>query len=431
MSNESKIVDLPSEAAPGAPYFTPKQEPRAGTAQDPQPDGKPLPLLFTPLKIRGMELHNRITLAPLCQYSAQDGFPTAWHMAHLGGIIKRGPGLSYTEATAVEPRGRISPEDTGIWSDEHVAAWKEIVTFAHSQNQKIGIQLAHAGRKAATVAPFINFGMAATKAVGGWPDDVVGPTSERFSDTFHTPRELTVPEIKGLVQAFKDAAVRGLKAGFDTMQIHNAHGYLLDSFISPHSNKRTDEYGGSFENRIRFTLEVVDAVREVIPEDMPLSLRISATDWLEESLPDEPSWRIEDTIKFAHILAEHGIDSIDISSGGNSPHQKIGIFGSHTQTLLAKKVKESFDAANQQVRGGGKALVSAVGSINTGTVAEQCLQDGRCDFVTVGRHFQKNPGAVWQFAEELDVTIYVAKQIGWGYGGRGTHVTRKVPGSKI
>ncbi|KAL0564099.1 NADH-dependent flavin oxidoreductase, partial [Marasmius crinis-equi] len=287
MSNESKIIDLPSEAAPGVPYFTPKQEPRAGTAQDPQPDGKPLPLLFTPLKIRGMELHNRITLAPLCQYSAQDGFPTAWHMAHrtfdifpasnldsilteespVGGIIKRGPGLSYTEASAVEPGGRVSPEDTGIWSDEHIAPWKEIVTFAHSQNQKIGIQLAHAGRKAATVAPFINFGMAATKAVGGWPDDVVGPTSERFSDTFHTPRELTVPEIKGLVQAFKDAAVRGLKAGFDTMQIHNAHGYLLHSFISPYSNKRTDEYGGSFENRIRLTLEVVDAVREVIPED--------------------------------------------------------------------------------------------------------------------------------------------------------------------
>ncbi|KAF9268088.1 FMN-linked oxidoreductase [Marasmius fiardii PR-910] len=424
MSNP-KIVDKPSDPAPGIPYFTPKQEPPAGTPQDPQPDGKPLPLLFTPLKIRGLELHNRITVAPLCQYSAQDGHPTSWHMAHLGGIIKRGPGLSYVEATAVEPRGRITPEDAGIWSDDHIESWRQIVTFAHSQNQKIGIQLAHAGRKASTVAPFIDFGMAATKAVHGWPDDVVGPTSEPFSDTFPAPRALTIPEIKEIVQAFKDAAVRALKAGFDTIQIHNAHGYLLQSFVSPYSNKRSDEYGGSFENRIRLTLEVVDAVREVIPSDMPLFLRISATDWLEESLPDEPSWRIEDTVKLAHILADHGVDAIDISSGGNSRFQKIGTFGTHVQTHLAQKVKESFTASNQQVRGGGKALVSAVGSINTGTIAEQCLQEGRCDFVSVGRHFQKNPGAVWQFAEDLDIGIYVAKQIGWGFGGRGTHTTRK------
>ncbi|KAK1230109.1 NADH-dependent flavin oxidoreductase [Marasmius sp. AFHP31] len=431
MTNQSKIVDLPSEAAPGVPYFTPKQEPRSGTAQDPQPDGKPIPLLFTPLKIRGLELQNRITLAPLCQYSAQDGHPTSWHMAHLGGILKRGPALTYVEATAVQARGRITPEDAGIWSDDHIASWKEITTFAHSQNQRIGIQLAHAGRKASTVAPFINFSMIATKAVKGWPDDVVGPSSEPFSDTFPTPHALTIPEIKEIVQAFKDGAIRAIKAGFDTIQIHNAHGYLLQSFVSPHSNKRTDEYGGSFENRIRLSLEVVDAVREVIPADMPLFLRISATDWLEESLPNEPSWRNEDTIKFAHILADHGVDGIDISSGGNSTQQKIGTFGTHVQSLLAQKVKESFDAVNQQVRGGGKALISAVGSINTGTFAEQCLQEKRCDFVSVGRHFQKNPGAVWQFAEDLDISIYVAKQIGWGFGGRGTHVTRKTRDSKI
>ncbi|KAK1217805.1 NADH-dependent flavin oxidoreductase [Marasmius sp. AFHP31] len=424
-----KIVDMPNVPAPGIPYFSPKQDPPSGTAVEPQPNGKPIPLTFKPLKIRDLEMQNRITVAPLCQYSAENGHITPWHMAHIGGIVSRGPALTFVEATAVEARGRITPEDAGIWSDEHIESWKQLTTFAHSQNQKIGIQLAHAGRKASCVAPFIDFGMAATTAVGGWPDNVVGPSSEPWASTYCSPRELTVPEIKGIVQAFKDGAVRAIKAGFDTIQIHNAHGYLLHSFVSPYSNKRTDEYGGSFENRTRLTLEIVDAVRSVMPEGMPLFLRISGTDWLEEVFPDQPSWTIDDTVKFAHILADHGVDAIDISSGGNSEHQRVAFFGTTkinmAQSILAQKVKQSFDAKNQQTRGGGKTLVSAVGSINTGEVAEMCLKEGRCDFVSVGRHFQKNPAAVWQFAEDLDISIYVAKQIGWGFGGRGTSTTRR------
>ncbi|EEB91873.1 hypothetical protein MPER_09702, partial [Moniliophthora perniciosa FA553] len=188
------------------------------------------------------------------------------------------------------------------------------------------------------------------------------------------------------------------------------------------------EYGGSFENRIRLSVEIVDAVREVIPVDMPLFLRVSATDFLEESLPDTPSWRVEDTIRFAHIVAEHGVDAIDISSGGNSQHQKLGTFGSSVQHLFAEQVHSSFAAKNQLVGGkggGARALVSAVGSINTGHIAEEVLQSSKADFVTVGRHFQKNPGAVWQFAEDLDVTIYLAKQIGWGFGGRGQRTSKR------
>ncbi|KAK7021804.1 NADH-dependent flavin oxidoreductase [Paramarasmius palmivorus] len=412
--SSSKIVDLPNTPAPGIPYFSPYQDPPSGTAI--QEEGKELPLTFRPFKV-----------APLCQYSAQDGHPTPWHMAHIGGIVQRGPGLTFVEAvrtitqlvskhvlmsyphqTAVEARGRITPEDAGIWSDDHIKSWKEVTTYAHSQNQKIGIQLAHAGRKASCVAPFIHFGMQATAAVGGWPDNVVGPGDEPWADTYPTPRALTTEEVKGIVQAFKDAAIRAVKAGFDVIQIHNAHGYLLHSFVSPYTNKRTDQYGGSFENRTRLTVEIIDAVREVIPADMPLFLRISATDFLEETLPDTPSWRIEDTIQFAHLVASHGVDAIDISSGGNSQYQKIGTFGSNVQHLFAEQVRASFTAKNQLVKGTGeRALVSAVGSINTGTIAEDVLKSGKADFVSVGRHFQKNPGAVWQFAEDLDVEIYL------------------------
>lgn len=191
----------------------------------------------------------------------------------MGGIITRGPGLSFVEATAVLPEGRITPEDVGIWSDAHIAPWKKIVDFAHSQNQKIAIQLAHAGRKASTLAPWLHFGKKAGKEAGGWPGEIVGPSEEAWDHRHFGPTPLTKEGIQEIVKAFVDGAKRALKAGFDVIEIHNAHGYLLGQFLSPAINKRTDEYGGSFENRIRFTLEVVDAVRAVIPPSMPLFLR--------------------------------------------------------------------------------------------------------------------------------------------------------------
>ncbi|THH32909.1 hypothetical protein EUX98_g1240 [Antrodiella citrinella] len=400
--------------APNVSYFTPAQFPASGTASYPQAkteggEEKPVPKLFQPVKIRGVEFHNRIWLSPLCQYSAEDGLLTDWHLAHMGGIITRGPGLSFVEATAVLPEGRITPEDAGLWSDAHIAPWRRIVDFAHSQNQKIGIQLAHAGRKASAVAPWLDSGLVASKAAGGWPDNVRGPTDVPFAPTYATPVPLSVADIKDVVGAFAQAAKRALKAGFDVIEIHNAHGYLLNSFISPATNTRTDQYGGSFENRIRFTLEVVDAIRAVIPPSMPFFVRVSATDWLEASLPDEPSWKSEDTVKLAEILIEHGVDVLDVSTGGNHASQKI-IGGPAYQAPFAEAVKNAV---------GDRLFVTAVGSLTDGHIAQSVLDKGQADAVMVGRQFQKNPGTVWAFAEDLGVTVTVAHQIEWPVLGRG------------
>jgi len=407
--------------APNTPYFTPAQVPPSGTALNPQPDGNPIPKLFQPIRIRGVEFHNRIFLSPLCQYSADDGKLTAWHQAHLGGIFTRGPGLSIIEATAVTPEGRITPEDAGIWSDAHVEPLRTIVEFAHSQGQKIGIQIGHAGRKASTVAPWLG-GSIASEAAGGWPENVWAPSAIPFHPDYPHPKALTKEGIAGLVKAFVDAARRALQAGIDVIELHNAHGYLLHEFVSPVSNTRTDEYGGSFENRIRFTLEVIDAVRAVIPKEMPLFLRISATDWLEETLPDQPSWRIEDTVKFAGIIAEHGVDLIDVSTGGNHPAQSVKIGPlAHVDAAYQAPFAEAVKKAH-----GDKILVAAVGGIKTGTIASAVLDKEQADVVIVGRQFQKDPASVWTFAEELGVDIKVAHQIEWGFKARAKKIKAKV-----
>ncbi|OSD04957.1 FMN-linked oxidoreductase [Trametes coccinea BRFM310] len=401
--------------APNTSYFTPAQYPPAGTAMDPQPNGKPIPTLFKPLKIRGVEFQNRIWLSPLCQYSSENGVVQEWQHAHLGGIFTRGPGLTLVEATAVLPEGRITPECAGIWNDEQAAAWAKIVEFAHSQGQKIGIQLAHAGRKASTLAPFVNMGRVADEAAGGWPDDVWGPSEVPFNEQFPKPKALTRDGIKRIVKGFVDAAKRAVRAGFDVIEIHGAHGYLISSFLSPTSNKRTDEYGGSFENRIRLAVEVVDAVRAVIPPTMPLFFRVSASEWLEEVFPDQPSWRSEDTVRLAGVLAEHGVDLLDVSSSGNNPAQKIKT-GPAYQAHFAEAVKRAH---------GDKILVSAVGSINDGQLAQSVLDKGQADVIFVGRMFQKNPGLVWKFADDLGVEIHVAGQIAWGFRGRAKAVANK------
>ncbi|TDL22724.1 FMN-linked oxidoreductase [Rickenella mellea] len=413
-------------AAANTSYYTPAQNPPAGTGLDPQPDGRPIPKLFQPIRIRGVEFQNRIFLSPLCQYSADNGSLTPWHMAHLGGIFTRGPGLTVVEATAVLPQGRITPQDAGLWSDEQIPALRQITEFAHSQNQKIAIQIAHAGRKASTVAPWLSASAIATVDIGGWPNDVWAPSAIPFSDTFPQPKALTRDGIKAVVQAFADTAKRAVKAGVDVIEIHHAHGYLLHEFISPVSNKRTDEYGGNFENRTRLTLEVVDAVRAVIPNDMPLFLRISASDWLEESMPNEPSWRIEDTVKLAGILADHGVDLLDVSSGANHPKQKIKV-----GPIAAEQAYQAhFSAAVTKVHG-DKILVGAVGGIKTGSVAEDVLDRGMADVIFVGRQFQRDPGTVWTFAEELGVHIKVAHQIEWGFKGRGPSAVKPKTANKL
>ncbi|KAI9738771.1 MAG: hypothetical protein M1834_008278 [Cirrosporium novae-zelandiae] len=404
-------ADIVNRAAEGVSYFTPAQDPPSGTAFDPQVDGSHPPKLFQPLKIRGLTLQNRIFLSPLCQYSSQNGHVTDWQLTHLGGIIQRGPGLAIVEATAVQPRGRITPEDAGLWQDSQIAPWKRVTEFVHSQNQHIAVQLAHAGRKASTVAPWLSLGDVATKNVGGWPDDCIAPSAIPYNERHAIPRAMTIEEIEQFKSDFVSATKRAIQAGFDAIEIHSAHGYLFHEFLSPVVNHRTDKYGGSFENRTRLLLEVTELVRKTIPDTMPLLVRVSATDWLEEEPSVSESWTVDQTIQLAVLLAERGVDFLDVSSGGNHPLQHIK-GGNAYQYPFAKSVKAKV---------GSKLLVGTVGSIRDGKTANNCLEDeGGVDAVLVGRWFQKNPGTVWQFAEDLGVEIHVANQIRWGFGGRGS-----------
>ena len=259
----------------------------------------------------------------MCQYSAEDGHFTPWHMQHLGSIVSRGPGISFTEATTVQRVGLITPQDSGLWKDSQIGPLAQVVDFAHSQSQKIGIQLSHAGRKASTVAPWISGRNTSSKVVGGWPDEVVGPSELAYSDTFPDAKALSLDEIARLKEDWAAAVKRALKAGFDAIEVHSAHGYLLHEFLSPDTNKRTDEYGGSLENRIRLTREICELTRSLIPEGMPLFCRVSASDWTSEEL-GEGSWRIEDTVELAKRLVGT-VDVMDVSSGGLSRQQKIGV----------------------------------------------------------------------------------------------------------
>ncbi|KAI0398447.1 NADPH dehydrogenase [Xylariaceae sp. FL0594] len=415
-------MSLENKAAPGAPFYTPVQDPPAGTALDPAN----APTLYQPLKIRGMTLQNRWAVAPMCQYSADDGHLTDWHFAHLSQFILRGTALTIVEATAVLPNGRISPEDSGLWKDSQIAPLKRIVDFAHSQGQKVGIQLGHAGRKASTIAPWLRADVpssVASKEHGGWEDSVWAPSPLRFSEGYANPKEMTKDDIKELLQAWKDASRRAVEAGVDTIEIHAAHGYLLTSFLSPLSNKRTDEYGGSFENRTRLLFETIAAVREVIPESMPLFVRISATEWMEHA--GEPSWTVEDSIRLAKLLPAAGVDLLDVSSGGNNPNQKIDIHP-YYQVDQAGKVREALRKA------GIDLLIGAVGLITEAEMARSIVQEDksaaatvtgaaahdaeevaqevsgpvtRADLVLVARQFLREPEFVLRAAHQLGVEV--------------------------
>lgn len=341
----------------------------------------------------------------MCQYSADNGHMTPWHVAHYGGIAMRGPGMIIIEATGVVPEGRITPFCTGLWTDSQIAPMKQVVEFAHSQGQKIGVQLGHAGRKASTVPPWMG-GATATNAVGGWVENVKGPSAIPFAEGDIVPIEVTKSDIQEIKDAWAAAVRRALAAGVDFIEIHNAHGYLLSSFLSASSNKRTDEYGGSFENRIRLPLEIAQITRDTAGPNMPVFLRVSATDWLEASLPEEKGWKLEDTVEFARALARQGaIDLIDISSGGVHASQKVK-GGPAFQVPFAAAVKKAV---------GDKLLVSAVGSITSGVQAEKILNEDGVDLILVGRLFQRDNGLAWAFAKDLDVEIAMAGQIRWGF----------------
>ncbi|KAI0888959.1 FMN-linked oxidoreductase [Annulohypoxylon maeteangense] len=403
-STEKHLIN---HGAPNVPFFTPIQDPPAGSPWDVQPEGS----LFSPLKINETVLHNRIIVSPMCQYSAKDGYMTMWHHVHLGSFAARGPGLILTEATAVSPEGRISPQDLGLWEDGQIEPLQKIVEFAHCQGVKIGVQLAHAGRKASTVAPWVDRKAAAREHSEGWPDDVIAPSPEAYSAQTLVPREATKEDIEKFKKDWVAAIRRALKAGVDTIEVHGAHGYLLNEFLSPSSNKRTDEYGGSFENRIRLYLEAVDLLKAEVPSGFPILARVPATDYLEHD-PDTPQWTLSDAIELSKILVARGVHFLDVTGGGTDARQRI--------TAKPGYQVPYADAIRKAVAGTG-ALVGTVGEITSGKQAQGILDAGSADAIVVGRAFLKDPDLVWHWADELDLDIHVPSQYGWGFGMTRTH----------
>ena len=337
-------------------------------------------LLFQPLTIRNITLKNRIAVSPMCQYSSPDGFATDWHLVHLGSRAAGGAGLIIVEATAVSPEGRISPGDLGIWKNEHIDFLKRITAFVESQGSVPAIQLAHAGRKASHHVPWKG-NKSLTVEEGAW--QTIAPSAIPHTIGEPLPKAMTIEDIKQLKNDFSDATKRALKAGFKVIEIHAAHGYLFNEFLSPLSNLRTDEYGGSFENRIRLLLEIVKDTRKIIGETLPLFVRISATDWVPGG------WTENDSIKLSKILKDNGVDLIDCSSGGNSPEQKIPLAPMY-QTPFAQKIKKETGI-----------LTGAVGLITTAIEAEQILSNEQADLVILARQLLRDPYFPLHAAKEL------------------------------
>jgi 2,4-dienoyl-CoA reductase-like NADH-dependent reductase (Old Yellow Enzyme family) len=313
---------------------------------------------------------NRIGVSPMCQYSSVDGFATDWHLVHLGSRAVGGAGLVIMEASAVTPEGRITPADLGIWKDEHISKLEFIAAFLQSRGSRAGIQLAHAGRKASMSAPFHGEHLL-TPAEGGWTP--VAPSAVAFSEKYAMPRPLDQTGIDAVIEAFRAAAGRALRAGFDLLEIHAAHGYLLHEFLSPLSNQRTDQYGGTLENRARLLLEVTDAVRGVWPMELPLFVRISATDWVEGG------WSIDESIELARMLRGHGADLIDCSSGGNVPSAKIPVAPGY-QVQFAARIKREAGIAT-----------AAVGMITEPLQANGIIENGEADMVLLAREMLRDP----------------------------------------
>jgi len=340
--------------------------------------------LFTPLRLRGTQFKNRIAVSPMCEYSAEDGHPGTWHLVHLGSRAVGGTALVMGEATAVQAIGRISPSDTGLYLDSQADAWRPVVEFIHTQGALAGIQLAHAGRKGSTAAPWLGGAPVALKD-GGWIP--VAPSALAFDTGYPVPKALGVEEIGHIVDDFQGAAKRALRVGFDVVEIHAAHGYLLHEFASPLSNKRTDEYGGAFENRIRFGLRVTQAVREVWPENQPVFVRISATDW------KEGGWDMEQSVELSRRLKGAGADLIDVSSGGIAPGVQIPV-GPGFQVNFAAAIRREAGVAT-----------GTVGMISDPAQAETILRTDQADMVFLARELLRDPYWPRRAAQELGVKI--------------------------
>lgn len=336
-------------------------------------------MLFDPLRLRGLTARNRIMVSPMCQYSSPDGFATDWHLVHLGGRAVGGAAIVFTEANAVTAEGRISPQDLGIWKDDHIEFLSRIARFIREQGAIPGTQLAHAGRKGSTRVPWETPGAVAISE-GGWVP--VAPSGIPFSESYPKPAALDENGIRGVVKAFADAARRALDAGFLVLEIHAAHGYLIDEFLSPLSNKRTDAYGGSFENRTRILREIVGAIRTTWPDHLPLFVRISATDWVEDG------WDLEQSVELAKQIRLLGVDLIDCSSGGVVPDAKIPI-GPGFQVPFAEAIRRE-----------AGILTGAVGMITTAAQATEILRDGKADLIVMAREFLRQPYRPLHAADE-------------------------------
>lgn len=339
-----------------------------------------MPHLFSKLRMRDVDFGNRIGVSPMCQYSSVDGYANDWHFAHLAARAVGGAALVFTEAAAVSPEGRISPQDLGAWSERHFEPLERIARFIDSQGARAGIQLAHAGRKGSTYRPGAGHGAVAENA-GGWRP--VAPSAIAFSDAYAKPDELTVDQIKALQTAFAVAADRAAAAGFDVVEVHGAHGYLIHEFLSPFSNRRTDAYGGSFDNRTRFLRECVAAVRGAMPERCPLFVRISSTDWVEGG------WDIQQSVELARLLLALGVDVIDCSSGGNLEKAEIPI-GPGYQTPFAERIRREANIAT-----------AAVGMITAPAQADQIIRNGQADIVLLAREMLRDPYWPAHAAQEL------------------------------
>ncbi|EIM83802.1 NADH:flavin oxidoreductase/NADH oxidase [Stereum hirsutum FP-91666 SS1] len=376
-----------------------------------------LPLLFQPLKIRNIQFKNRIFVSPMAQWSSDNGHATDWHLVHYGGLATRGVGAICIEATAVLPEGRGSAPDAGIWTDSHIEPLKRIVDFAHAHGTVIGVQLVHSGRKGSGYSPWVyktavrpqrpvNYTAGADD--GGWPDDVWAPSAIQFSKGYPCPKEMDEERMKYVEEAFVAATKRCEAAGFDFVELHGAHGYLLHEFCSPLSNLREDEYGGTLENRLRYPLQIVERCREVWPSTKPLFYRLSATDWSEGHEKDEQGswkqWGIEQSIILSGELKKRGVDLIDVSTGGLWSKQKIPVAPGY-QVQFAEAIKKAHP----------DVIVGAVGLIDTPQYAEQVLESHQADVIFLGRPFLRNPHWAIQAAEDLGVAVKPANQYerGW------------------
>jgi len=340
-------------------------------------------LLFDPITIRNITLKNRIVVSPMCQYSSIDGFANDWHLVHLGSRAVGGAALVFTEATSVSPEGRITADDLGIWKEEHISFLKRITDFIKSHHAVPGIQLAHAGRKASHLSPWKGR-RPLEENEGAWK--TLAPSAIAFQEGDPAPKEMTKEEIHQLINDFVSATKRAIEAGFEVFEIHGAHGYLINEFLSPISNHRKDEYGGSFEKRIRLLLEIVKEMRNLV-KNQPLFVRISATEWVNDG------WDENDSVTLAKLLKKEGVDVIDCSSGGNSPEQKIPVAPLYQVPFSEKIKKES------------GILTAAVGMITTVQQAEQLLQDQKADLVTMARQLLREPYFPLHAARELGVDL--------------------------